>query len=304
MVPSRAGSQTRIDAVAVWTLSALESLGRIPGVHRVGLALAEGGGRRLRFTASDRANRDGPAWCHIDAYDDVPLNTAIREGRTVAGTLDDLEERFAAHVSKQRATPTVGLASVPMITAGQAVGGFVLFFDDRQAFDAEQRLELQRLGADLGSTLRKAQRRQESAIATAPDQAVPAGAVALVHDVPGDVSGVADARRFLRGALDGWGVDEEARDTAVLCLSELVTNAVIHADSGCAVRVLLEDDVLTVTVRDHGSPHAVSPETADDVLRVHGRGLQVVDALATRWGSELDELGTTAWFVLEVQPAS
>jgi len=36
-----------------------------------------------------------------------------------------------------------------------------------------------------------------------------------------------------------------------------------------------------------------------DPLAVHGRGLQLVDAFSTRWGSELDAVGMTVWFVLE-----
>ena len=34
-------------------------------------------------------------------------------------------------------------------------------------------------------------------------------------------------------------------------------------------------------------------------MRVHGRGLQLVEALADRWGSERDAAGTTVWFVIE-----
>jgi anti-sigma regulatory factor (Ser/Thr protein kinase) len=302
-VPPPAGSPTTIDAIAAWAQGALESLGRHPGVRRVGLALAEGGGRRLRFTASDRDSGERPAWCHVDAYDDVPLNTAVRAGQPVVGTLDDLEERYATFVSHQRATPTVGLAAVPIVAAGQTLGGFVLFFDAPQAFGPEQRSELRRLGMELGATLREAQRRWAQGPASLPDRALPPNAVVAVHDVPGDAAGVGDARRFLRGALDGWGVDPESSDTAVLCLSELVTNAVIHAESRCAVRVLLEDDVLTTTVRNHGLPHAASWELVEEPLRVHGRGLQVVEALATRWGLELDDVGTTAWFVLDLRPS-
>jgi anti-sigma regulatory factor (Ser/Thr protein kinase) len=303
-VPPTAGSQTTIDAVAAWTHNALESLGRLAGVRRVGLALTEGGGRRLRFTASDRDNSERAAWCHVDAYDDVPLNTAVRAGQPVVGTLDDLEERYATFVSHQRSTSTVGLAAVPIVAAGQTVGGFVLFFDAPQAFGAEQRSELRRLGAELGATLREAQGRQEQKPASLPDRALPPGAVAVVHEVPGDAAGVGDARRFLRRALNGWGVDPEASATAVLCLSELVTNAVIHADSGCAVRAMLEDDVLSITVRDHGLPNPASGELVEEPLRVHGRGLQLVEALATRWGSEVDTVGTTVWFDLDLRPES
>jgi anti-sigma regulatory factor (Ser/Thr protein kinase) len=301
-VPPTAGSQTTTDGVTAWTQGALESLGRRAGVRRVGLAVTEGGGRRLRFTASDRDNGQRPVWCHIDAYDDVPLNTAVRAGHAVVGTLDDLEERYSTFVSHQRGTSTLGLAAVPIVTAGKTVGGFVLFFDAPPAFGAEQRAELQHLGAELGATLRAAQRAQEQRPASPFDRALPPGAVAVVHEVPGDAAGVGNARRFLRRTLDGWGVDPETSDTAVLCLSELVTNAVIHADSGCAVQVVLEDDVLTITVRDHGLPNAASGELVEEPLRVHGRGLQLVEALTTRWGSERDTVGATVWFVLDLRP--
>jgi len=301
-VPPTAGSQTTIDAVSAWTQDALESLGRLAGVHRIGLGLTEGGGRRLRFTASDRDHGDGPAWCHVDAYDDVPLNTAVRTGQPVVGTLDDLEERYATFVSHQRGTSTVGLAAVPLVAAGQTLGGFVLFFDAPQAFGTEQRAELRRLGSELGAALRRAQRSQAPRPASLPDRALPPGDAAAVHDVPGDAAGVGNARRFLRRALDGWGVDPDVSDTAVLCLSELVTNAIIHADSGCAVHAVLEDDILTVTVRDHGVPNAVRGELVEEPLRVHGRGLQLVEALATRWGSERDAVGTTVWFALDLRP--
>jgi anti-sigma regulatory factor (Ser/Thr protein kinase) len=292
--------ETKTDAVTAWTQGALDSLGQLSDVHRVGLALTEGGGRRLRFTANDRDNRERPDWCHIDAYDDVPLNTAVRTGQSVVGTLDDLDERYAQFVSSQRGTSTVALAALPIVAARQTIGGFVLFFDAPQAFDRGQRLELEHVGADLGATLRRAQRGQGREPASLPDQPVPPGGVAAVHDAPSNAASVAVARRFLRRTLDDWGVDQGASDTAVLCLSELVTNSVVHAHSGCAVRVVLEEGVLTVTVRDRGAPDAASGEPTEEPLRVHGRGLQLVDALATRWGSELDLVGTTVWFVLDL----
>ena len=91
---------------------ALEHLLDLPDVCRVGLALTEGGGRRLRFTASDRDPAQGVDWCHIDAYDDVPLTTAVRTGEPVVGGLDDLDDRYAELVDRQRSTGRGG-ASPP-----------------------------------------------------------------------------------------------------------------------------------------------------------------------------------------------
>jgi anti-sigma regulatory factor (Ser/Thr protein kinase) len=285
--------------IAAWARDALASLTDLPEVRRVGLALAEGGGRRLRFTASDRDSNAGLNWCHVDAYDDVPLNTAVRTGKPVLGALDDLDKCYAGFVERQRGTATVALAAVPIVTVGHTLGGYVLFFEHPQTFDAEQRLELAGIGEDLGAALRRAQRGEERPNLALSDEPVPPGAVVAVHDVPPDPSTVAQARRFLRSTLQDWGIDQETTDTAVLCLSELVTNAVIHTHAGCVVRVLLERGVLTTSVCDIGTPDAASVEPLEDPLRVHGRGLQLVDALATRWGSALDSAGTTVWFVLD-----
>ncbi len=289
-----------ISSDAGWAQEALALLTALPGARRVGLALAEGGGRRLRFTAGDRDRGAGLEWCHVDAYDDVPLNTAIRTGSPVAGGLDDLGEAYGAFVGRQDRAATAALAAVPVVTAGQVLGGFVVFFDRPQAFDHRQRRQLARLGEDLGAALRRAQRSWERPRVGLSDEPVPTGAEAAVHEVGPGSEAVGEARRFLERTLGGWGIDEEATAAAVLCLSELVTNALVHAHTGCSVRTLLEGRVLTTTVRDGGTAHAAAAESVEDPLRVHGRGLQLVEAFSTRWGSELDAAGTTVWFVLEL----
>jgi anti-sigma regulatory factor (Ser/Thr protein kinase) len=286
--------------IATWARDALGLTTGLSGVHRVGLALTEGGGRRLRFTASDRSTDAGVEWCHVDAYDEVPLNTAVRTGNPVLGSLDGLSARYPGFVERQRGTATVALAAVPIVTAGHTLGGYVLFFDHPQGFDPAQLRGLARLGADLGAALRRAQRHEARPHEALTDEAVPAGALVAFHDVPSDPAAVAQARRFLRHTMYDWDIDEETTDAAELCLSELVTNAVVHAHSSCSVRVLLEQGILTTTVRDNGTPEPAAVEHADDPLRVHGRGLEMVDVLATRWGSELDTVGTTVWFVLEL----
>lgn len=281
-----------------WARAALESLAGLPGVRRVGLALTEGGGRRLHFVASDRDNEHGLDWCHVDAYQDLPLNSVVRTGTSVAGSLQDLSELYPEFIGSQSPATTRALASVPVCAAGQVMGGFVLFYDQDQRFEAAQRSALEQLGAALGADLRRVQRATTRLTRSLSDEAVPAGARAVTHAVVGDVRAVAAARHFLRATLTAWSVDEDSLQVAVLCLSELVTNAIIHTGGGCELRVVLDDGVLTTTVRDGGSAVVASTLLADP-LDVHGRGLQLVDALATRWGSELDTVGTTVWFVLE-----
>jgi anti-sigma regulatory factor (Ser/Thr protein kinase) len=282
-----------------WARDALSCLDQVPAVRRVGLALAEGGGRRLLFAASDRDNHRGVAWCHVDAYDDVPLNTAVRTGEPVVGSLNDLAEHYPAFTGRQDPATVRAVAAFPISAAGQVLGGFVLFYDQPQGFESTQQTALQELGAQLGSRLRRAQRATTLPSRSLSDEPVAAGARSATYTVAGEHRAVAPARHFLRSTLAAWGLDTDSTETAILCLSELVTNAIIHTNSGCEFRVVLDDSVLTTTVRDSGPATAGPSGASKDPLAIHGRGLELVDALATRWGSELDALGTTVWFVLE-----
>jgi anti-sigma regulatory factor (Ser/Thr protein kinase) len=261
--------------------------------------LAEGGGRRLLFCASDRDNDRTVDWCEIDAYDHVPLNHSVRTGEAVVGALDDLAGRYPAFADRQTSNIRA-LASVPIFAAGHIQGGYVLFFDAPQRFDRPQLKELEDLGARLGADLRRAQRTTTHASRSLEAEPVPDGALAATYSVAADPRAVAAARHFVVGALSSWGVDADTVDRATLCLSELVTNAMIHTDAGCELRVVLDRGVLTTTVRDGGSSVIVDLSTVTvDPLAAHGRGLQLVDTLSTRWGSELDAVGMTVWFVLE-----
>jgi anti-sigma regulatory factor (Ser/Thr protein kinase) len=279
--------------------SALAQLGAVPGVHRAGLALAEGGGRRLLFTASDRVEENSVDWCEVDAYEDVPLNHSVRTGEAVVGSLDDLAGRYPAFTDRQ-SPKTHALASLPIFAAGHVQGGYALFYDTPQRFDRPQLAELEDLAARLGTDLRRVQRATTRASRSLEDEQVPNGAHAAAYSVAADPRAVAPVRHFLRGTLAAWGLDKDTLDNAVLCVSELVTNAIIHTNAGCELRVVLDRGVLTTTVRDGGSTVVVDPNSVTvDPLAVHGRGLRLVDALSTRWGSELDAVGMTVWFVLE-----
>ncbi len=279
----------------------LASILRLPGCQRVGLALTEGGGRRLRFTAQARDADGELAWCLIDAYDDVPLTAVVSSGEPILGDLDTLDRRFSGMVEHQREQGVAALAALPLPGTGSPLGGLILFYDQPQRFDTGQREDLFRVAADAAAGLvevRAAAVRREQVLADEPVEER-----ALVGDVvvDADPRAASTARRFLRRQLATWSVDDDVTDTAVLLLSELVTNAIIHTDAAAEVRVVLDEGELTIIVRDQGRPgdHAAAePDEDDDPLRVHGRGLQLVDALAERWGSERDAVGTTVWFAL------
>jgi serine/threonine-protein kinase RsbW len=104
---------------------------------------------------------------------------------------------------------------------------------------------------------------------------------------------IGQARRFLAAIL----ADLPAADDAVLCLSELATNASVHSrsrDGGhFTIRVELHGERLRVAVRDQGGAWA-QPTAADDR---HGRGLVIVSNLATSWGRDgHPAVGWTVWF--------
>ncbi|GAA1139591.1 ATP-binding protein [Nocardioides aquiterrae] len=269
--------------------AALRELIGIPGVRRAAVALSEGGGRRLRFRSSD-----GGPWCHIDAYDDVPLTTVVRTGVPLLGGLDALPERFAGMAERQRAEGTVALAVLPLPGRHAPIGGVVLYFDAEQRFDDHQREQLEAAAHRIADSLRRVR------LAPEPD-GITQDATLRLEDDP---QSAGRARHFLRGLLIAWRVGDDDRDAAELCLSELVTNALVHAGTYSVLTVSLADGVLTVQVRDHGIAGDAVPVDDDDPLRVFGRGLQLVDALADSWGSDHDEAGTTSWFSLDVGSAA
>jgi anti-sigma regulatory factor (Ser/Thr protein kinase) len=104
---------------------------------------------------------------------------------------------------------------------------------------------------------------------------------------------VSAARRFVAGTLADWELSELA-DTITLLLSELVTNAIIHAEAAPDVTVRLLRDRVHVEVADGRSRTVDAQETSETDST--GRGLALVDALAADWGSVSVADGKVVWF--------
>jgi serine/threonine-protein kinase RsbW len=97
---------------------------------------------------------------------------------------------------------------------------------------------------------------------------------------PASADQVRQARRYLAHLMS----DSPIAADAVLCLSELATNSVVHSDSGRSggsftVRVTCTPDQWRVSVGDDGGPWR-EQENGDSQ---HNRGLAIVAALSSRW---------------------
>jgi serine phosphatase RsbU (regulator of sigma subunit)/anti-sigma regulatory factor (Ser/Thr protein kinase) len=118
---------------------------------------------------------------------------------------------------------------------------------------------------------------------------------------PGEAGAPSAARRFVRSALADAGLDEFASD-AVLLTSELCENAVLHAGTGFTIDLVADGVELTVTVTDHGSTpmelRRSVPPAPGSRRASHGRGLVLIDAVASAWGSRHDSGGHHVWFTL------
>jgi anti-sigma regulatory factor (Ser/Thr protein kinase) len=95
-------------------------------------------------------------------------------------------------------------------------------------------------------------------------------------------------------------VDQDVADTASLCLSELVTNAVIHSGTAPRVTARLDDERLLVLVQDRGHRGAARRSSDHEPTDISGRGLLLVEAMSTAWSAEHSADGTTVWFELDL----
>lgn len=116
--------------------------------------------------------------------------------------------------------------------------------------------------------------------------------------LPGLPDAPVAVRRYLRDRLPG----HPALYDLTLCVTELVTNAIVHTASGTpggsvTVTITRTAGEIRADVSDDGGtpsdPHVVRAADAEN-----GRGLCILDALAERWGVERRGGGANVWFTL------
>jgi len=117
----------------------------------------------------------------------------------------------------------------------------------------------------------------------------------LALDLPMSAAAPAQARR----AIAGLGLGNGARESAILLVSELVSNALRHSGAGGAATIhlsaTLDDRTLMMSVTDDGGGFALDPARQPGVDG--GFGLFLVDRLARAWGVATDAR-TTVWLEL------
>ena len=127
----------------------------------------------------------------------------------------------------------------------------------------------------------------------------PSGEESLFHRIESHDTVVADARHLVASWLEARAMPALLVADAALATSELVTNALVHGRPPIELRLRLESTDVLIEVRDRATyqPRKLRPDETDE----HGRGLQIVAALASRWGTRPTEHGKAVWCVLSSQ---
>ncbi len=111
-----------------------------------------------------------------------------------------------------------------------------------------------------------------------------------------EASEVFSARRFVASVLDAWGLEIE---DLPLLVSELATNAVLHARSDFEVTVIRFSRRIRVEVFDQNTRLPTFAAAPPDAYS--GRGLMILRGLANAWGVEShSDVGKTIWFEVTV----
>jgi anti-sigma regulatory factor (Ser/Thr protein kinase) len=118
--------------------------------------------------------------------------------------------------------------------------------------------------------------------------------MARAVELLGRPASVRKARGFTADVLADDGVEASVVEVAVLLVSELVTNAVVHAQGPICLTVHTDAHWVRIEVEDAGHRRPVVRAATLDA--VDGRGLLVVDKLATDWGTERRATHKVVWF--------
>ncbi|WP_237108013.1 ATP-binding protein [Nonomuraea sp. MG754425] len=117
-------------------------------------------------------------------------------------------------------------------------------------------------------------------------------------DLPAAPETASVARRLIREALATWDLSGLADDLTMV-VSEVVTNAVVHAKSAMTLSLYRQGRSVRGEVADHSPVWPTPPPAGPN--EEHGRGLAIVAAYSERWGVDPAPFGKIVWFVCSVR---
>ena len=109
---------------------------------------------------------------------------------------------------------------------------------------------------------------------------------------------VPEARRFTVTTLTAWGLDETAWSAAQV-VSELATNCTLHARSDSVLRLSVSGESVRVEATDRAPGGLYARQYSSTATT--GRGLRIVETLASAWGVESTADGKTVWALLPLE---
>jgi anti-sigma regulatory factor (Ser/Thr protein kinase) len=121
--------------------------------------------------------------------------------------------------------------------------------------------------------------------------------VLMRADFAREIAAPGTARRSTVQALRESGQGDALVEDAALVVSELATNAVVHARSAFSIAVTEQDSVVRISVHDRGPDLPLLVDRGRGAFS--GRGLIIVNALATRWGIDPTATGKVVWAELD-----
>jgi anti-sigma regulatory factor (Ser/Thr protein kinase) len=119
--------------------------------------------------------------------------------------------------------------------------------------------------------------------------------VAVSRSLPAEPAAVREARSVVRHSLEP--TDGDLVELVVLLADEVVTNAVVHGRGPIDIAVDADEKRVKVMVCDRSEIRPRPRQAARDAEG--GRGLSIVEAIASRWGVSAMEVGKSVWFEID-----
>lgn len=119
--------------------------------------------------------------------------------------------------------------------------------------------------------------------------------VAVSRSLPAEPAAVSEARSVVRRSLAP--TDQDLVELVVLLADEVVTNAIVHGGGPIELAVEANERRVKVMVGDRSEARPLARQPAR--YAEDGRGLSIVEAVASRWGVSPTGVGKSVWFEID-----